>query len=369
MRESVDGHGRRGVVQFYNRLNLGDDLLVHLLLGRYRDAFAIPRTSSPSLAAVPGVKMIDRRTGRLDRVRARLTRPGNNPELSRAARSSDALVHIGGSIFIEHPGSMDHWRREAEYYAALPVPYFIVDANFGPFVSAEYPDLVRDILAGAADVCLRDIESYERFADLGNVRLAPDAGFVVERGTGGFDTDAVFSVMDLATTHGPAVAHAYERACAGMLRDRLGEGRTVCLMSFCGFQGDLAAAERILALADPAGEFRERAVVHDYRGDLGEALGILSRTRMIVGTRFHAVVVGVALGIPTLPLLYSRKTAHMLDEIGFTGDRADFTSGGGLESFAGLSASVLDAGSRARLRADAERQFAGVDGFFTRRTA
>jgi colanic acid/amylovoran biosynthesis protein len=363
-------HRRRAVVQFYNRVNLGDDLLVHILASRYRNDISITANGSTALTGLPNVSTITTRRGsaRLNRLADKvLNRPRvNHRELATAAQSHDALVHIGGSIFIERNDTQDYWEREAEYYASLPVPYFIIDANFGPYVRPEFPDLVRRILAGAADVCLRDEESFSRFSDLGNVRLAPDAGFTIQPHPSSMQTDVVFSVMDLTATHGESIARSYEAACADAVRDLVRGGRSVLLMSFCEFQRDQIAAERILALADLTGGSTDRAAIYRYTGDLDEALGILSTTGLIVGTRFHATVIGVALGIPTLPIVYSRKTSNMLDEIGFPGVRIDLLSEAWDGTLGDLAGAALGAEARTRLSVEAARQFEGLDAYLDR---
>jgi colanic acid/amylovoran biosynthesis protein len=357
---------RRAVVQFYNRQNLGDDLLVKLLVSRYDTEFALPRTASRSLSLHPGVTMIDRPMGSslVDRVRSKLSiePTRNHPELARAARERDALIHIGGSIFIEHERALPFWEREAEYYATLRRPYFIIDANFGPYRSAKFPDLIRRILGEAEDVCLRDVESYERFADLGNVRLAPDAGFTIQPTTSDTVADAVISVMDLRSTHGEATANSYERACAEAVRSLVDSGKSVCLMSFCQFQGDAAAAERIRSLAGAPRPLASEVRIYEYSGDLDDAIGVLSNAGMIIGTRFHAIVIGLALGVPTLPIVYSRKTANMLNEIGYSGPIFDLTAGN-------LAAPLLESTPQAlndveSIRTRAELQFAGTDAYF-----
>lgn len=357
---------RRAVVQFYNRQNLGDDLLVRLLVSRYDTRFALPRTASPSLSLHPGVTMIDRRKGSsfADRVRSKLSiePTRNHAELVRAAGRHDALIHIGGSIFIEHEGALAFWEREVEYYASLPVPYFIIDANFGPYRSARFPDLIRRILGEAEDVCLRDVESYERFADLGNVRLAPDAGFTVQPAISSTVADVVVSVMDLRSTHGAAVADSYEKACAEAVRGLVDSGKSVCLMSFCQFQGDAAAAERIRSRANAQGLLTGDVRIYEYSGDLDDAIGVLSNAGMIIGTRFHAIVVGFALGVPTIPIVYSRKTANMLNEIGYSGPTFDLTAGGLTMPLLECLPQVLP--DVHTIRAHAELQFAGTDGYF-----
>lgn len=38
---------------------------------------------------------------------------------------------------------------------------------------------------------------------------------------------------------------------------------------------------------------------------------------MVIGTRFHAVILGLLAGAEVLPIMYSNKTGYVLDDLGF----------------------------------------------------
>ena len=314
----------RVAIQYYDRVNLGDDLLVALLMHGRNDEFSLRFPSGhtyfsthPNVRRIRNISMWRRRMNVAGRRLLNKT-PVNNIEVLREANRSDVLVHIGGSIFIEHPQSAEHWRRERAYYAALDVPYLIIDANFGPYSSPSFPDLVGEVLAAASYVSLRDQTSFERFNHLPIVRYGVDLGFLtsevgVPSATG---SDVVVSVMDMTDRVEPEQAAAYERFIRDEIHRHVQLGRSVTMMSFCLHQGDLTAIERIHdKIAEPA---REAVRVYSYRGDLEEALGLLKAAEWVVGTRLHASVIGLALGKRVLPVSYSQKTDEVLAGVGYT---------------------------------------------------
>lgn len=357
----------KAVVQYYNRSNAGDDLLVRVLVDRFEGGqFLVPtRDGNSSLAdrgnVTPLTRSFARRGVEFLQHRVPALRSGkNNVQLERASRNADALIHIGGSIFIEHPNSQDHWKRERDYYRRLRVPYYILDANFGPFISESYPSLVKDILAGAADVCVRDEATFNRFQDLANIRLAPDAAFATPsppRGERAESTVSI-SVMSFSKTE-PERHAAYEAQLAAFVRERVRAGQAVRLLSFCAFQGDLDAAQRIRQSANLSENETSRVSVHDYRGDLDALLSEIADSDLIVGTRFHATVLGLTFGVPTLPIAYSAKTTNMLRSIGVESGAQSLASGHELD-LDPSRAVMLSVGERAALRRAADGQFDGL---------
>ncbi|GAA1982752.1 polysaccharide pyruvyl transferase family protein [Microbacterium pumilum] len=319
----------RVLIRFYDRANLGDDLLVYLLASRFANTFTVllrePCKALEDLDNVVVRRADSARRSVLSRLKRRLTGRGPrlHADLERASRSNDVLVYIGGSIFIEHPGKLDTWKRERDHYRALGIPYFIIDANFGPYLSDEYPEIVRDILSGADDVCFRDSYSRDVFADVPAVRSAIDVGFLtpVPTRSPAEHADVVISMIDTRERFDAAAADAYEAAMAGIAERTVRSGSRVCLMSFCSYQGDDQAAERIRARLSP--DVAAHVFRHDYVGDLEEALAIIACSQTVIGARFHAVVLGLAFGKAVLPIAYSKKTVDTLTDIGYGGTIVD----------------------------------------------
>ena len=91
----------------------------------------------------------------------------------------------------------------------------------------------------------------------------------------------------------------------------------VTLMSFCKEQGDEKAIESILQKTD------EEVDTYYYRGNTDEALEVLGSSNIIIGSRLHANILGMALGKTIIPMIYDKKIANILREVGFDGVMID----------------------------------------------
>ncbi len=88
-------------------------------------------------------------------------------------------------------------------------------------------------------------------------------------------------------------------------------------MSFCKEQGDEKAIESILQKTD------EEVDTYYYRGNTDEALEVLGSSNIIIGSRLHANILGMALGKTIIPMIYDKKIANILREVGFDGVMID----------------------------------------------
>ena len=50
-------------------------------------------------------------------------------------------------------------------------------------------------------------------------------------------------------------------------------------------------------------------------GNIEEALNTIADSQLVVGGRFHANIIGLCLGKSILPVLYSDKTLHVLEDM------------------------------------------------------
>jgi colanic acid/amylovoran biosynthesis protein len=49
----------------------------------------------------------------------------------------------------------------------------------------------------------------------------------------------------------------------------------------------------------------------------------IAQSEFVVATRFHATILALAAGRPVLPVVYSDKTLHVLEDLGFDGGVID----------------------------------------------
>lgn len=351
----------------YWQQNLGDDLFVDRICERYPQVYfygACSRRTSQAFESLPNF----RRVPRFARVDALLGRAGLTPMLGswveRLYKSRcDAVVNIGGSIFMEREG----WRqRMAALRArfASGKPTFVIGSNFGPFSDPEYLDAMKALLKGAADICLRDKASAELLRDLPNCRYAPDVVLSMDETEIEHHNTAVLSVIDLERR--PELhAHslAYTTKLADIAEACVEDGMDVVLMGFCKNERDGEAIERLSrTLASRLDRDQVRTYIYD--GNLREALALLSSASIIVATRFHAMILAWVFGKRVLPISYSEKMQHVIQDAGFPGLWTRLEDLGELDpssTVRGLTA--MDAFELAELRVQAQEQFMGLDLF------
>lgn len=303
----------------YDRRNLGDDLFVEHIAGRYPNAQLYIWSGAENEAtygSIPNLKRIDP-DSRLVQLLRKL-----RPSLVARYRAwlenrCDAVVYIGGSIFMEYP----NWEQICTWwdYEAKNRPFYVLGANFGPYHTEAYRQKMEDIFCNCRDVCFRDKYSASLFS--GVVRQAPDILFGYPMPQVDVNPEQVFlSVIDC---EGRDEAHdlsrfdeGYVRRMAELLKQLLAEGKQPILASFCQVEGDERGIRKIL---DALGG-REGIRILRYNGtNRKEMVTVLAQSGLVVGTRFHAVVLALAAGRPVIPVLYSDKTKHMLEDLGFDG--------------------------------------------------
>ena len=307
----------------YMQQNLGDDLLVRMLCERFSDVefhAECNERSATAFSALGNFRRMSRLPRRLDAALAKMRIPLHVDRwfAARALRRCVAVVNIGGSIFIQG----DDWRarmaaRRARF--ASGKPSFVIGANFGPYSDDDFLREMRDVLKGSRDLCLRDRYSVDLLDDLGNVRYAPDVVLSLPPIECEAGKTAVISVIDLESRPDlRAHSTAYTAALVEMVEACNRAGLEVVLMGFCEYERDGDATRRVLdALGGAGGSARVRA--YSYRGDVDEALLLIASASLVVATRFHAMILAWAFGVPVLPVSYSEKTAQVIQDMAFPG--------------------------------------------------
>ena len=87
----------------------------------------------------------------------------------------------------------------------------------------------------------------------------------------------------------------------------------------------------------------------------------MEKAEIIVGTRFHANVIGFAMHKKVIPVIYNDKTRNLLDEIHFEGSSIDIEKDIYPDVSQLLSNEPLSPGLIAQLKTDAQKQFSGLD--------
>jgi len=299
--------------------NLGDDLFFHIIANRYpnHQFYAmIHGDHADAYKGVSNVKVLPQTKllRGLDKVLFKLS-----PSMSLYAQKGkkmDASILIGGSMFIE----MYDDGYDLKRLRAMPQNrkgLYIMGINFGPHKTQGYLDACREYLATATDVCFRDATSYGLFSDLPNTRCGSDIVFGIEAICPRAEEKrnvCVISVMDFGANPALAPYEAdYLAFVTDMIRHQHAQGREVELVSFCAWEGDERAMEKILARCDDPDKVR----LLKYDGqNWRQVCRHISSAACMVASRFHSVVLGLAWGVPTLAISYSNKTVQLLKDMG-----------------------------------------------------
>ena len=312
-------------IKGYFKNNLGDDLFFKILSSRYNNEFFA--VCSPKYNYFNRYNNIIFNKSYIIyyfyRILERILKKKNYMEKSKLS-DIDVIVNIGGSIFIENKSSgICELKNQFDFYKNRP--YFILGSNFGSYINEFYKEFIKNnLFACAKDVCFRDFKSFNMFKDLPNVRVAPDIVFSLDTSSIKITNSKkiIISVIDCSSRFSEDIVSKYEQTIIDIIYYFDNLGYTIILMSFCKFEGDEVAIEKIINKIDKS-KLKRDLEEYFYNGNINGALDIIGDSQIIFGSRFHANILGLLLGITIFPIAYSDKTVNVLNDIGFEGKIID----------------------------------------------
>lgn len=292
----------------YLEKNFGDDLFVKIIVDRYKNHTFYAISNS--------YKTRDNLQIYKNTLKMRIL---NKLGLKEKVyiNSKDISVSIGGSMYIEGLSPIERKKIYGNN------PYYILGSNFGPYKTEEFYKKGYELFKNAEDVCVRDKYTYNLFKDLPNVRYAPDIVFTLDTSKIKISEEkkAIISVIDCENKLGKQYQEKYENMIKEMIKFFIDNGYKVALMSFCKRENDEIAIERILN--NLAENTKQQVQKYFYDGNVEEALNYFAQSQIIVGTRFHANILGLLLRKTVIPVIYSNKTTEFLKDIKFEGKTID----------------------------------------------
>lgn len=323
---------KRVFVYYYDKINLGDDLFVRFLADRYPGVRFYIWTDGrnietfrdvPNISVVAGDGPITKFLGRL--------RDSFPPRYKTFLENRCRVhVYIGGSIFMEYPT----WRYFVQWwqYRADKFRFYALGANFGPYRTEEYREKMEASFAYMQDVCFRERYSCGLFPRNQAVRYAPDIllAYPMPRTEPG-KKQVFVSMIDCASRGKDSELYAcedrYIENMAAVLTGYLQDSYQVVLAGFCRDQGDMRGVQKVYDRLPRQWQGQVRCLAYEGT-NTEQVLKELAQSAYVIATRFHATVLALAAGRPVLPLIYSDKTKHLLEDIGFTGLRLDLREEG-----------------------------------------
>lgn len=352
-------------IKAFAHLNFGDDLFVKILCERYPNTkfyISCSRFTDTPFENVHNLTIMNRRhfKGMIIQNTKRLM---NKMKLD-INFPFDAQVYIGGSIFIEP----DDWDESHKYYLELEsekigkkIPYYIIGSNFGPYCSKKFVDLHHNYFKyDVQDICFRDIQSYNLFSNLRNVRYAPDVVCSYEIPKEEKKNIVLISCIynDKREGLGFFSNEQYISKMAEICEQYIKMGKEIVLLSMCNEQKDNITCKEINK------RLRKKAKVVEYQGDIEQILHLFAVSEYIIATRFHAMILAWITKTPVFPISYNTKTINVINDYQFIGQYCK------IEAFGNSSFSKIDQNRKEnyvfsidQIRKDAERQFEALDKF------
>ena len=312
-------------IHAYMANNLGDDLMVRILCRRYpkvKFLLIADEKYKKIFGDIDNLEVFtaqDKKVIRWDHFwkKVKHTDDGFRKML---IKTSDAVIHIGGSAFVQHFDDYSAFYNTDATLRRLSKRMYLVGANFGPYTDENYYKQYYNLFEQYDGVTFRDAYSHRLFSSLPNVRCAPDVVFNYRPDK---VTDSVrvqkqvlFSVIRMDWRGGKYAINQYEEPykefMVKLAKTYLSRGYKVLFVSFCEGQGDLQAIQEICT--NLSEEDRKHTTIYSYGDHIEECVALFDESEVIVGTRFHSIILGWLKNKKVLPIVYDNKTRNILKD-------------------------------------------------------
>lgn len=318
---------RKSVMVYgYYAINLGDDMFLEKLITRYPDTMFFVysvyfceeyRAFFERFDNVKFYSTEDSFVQRVNKIGQKF-KINDLFELLLLKRSS-ATVHIGGSIYQQVGDyNLDYKirRRRKQPFK----PFYSISCNFGPHQTQEFMAKWSKQFKKFKDICFRDKYSYNLFSSFKNVRYAPDVLFShkCENASeqSGSVAISVYNPFSPGRNLPPQISESYLDAMIKTVCDLVSHGKKVTLLGFCAFEGDGVFLHDLIERLPEDARLKIEAINYTLQTK-EQTLNALSSAEYVIGTRLHSVILGIAMNKKVLPIVYSKKTDYILNDMGF----------------------------------------------------
>ncbi|MPQ38230.1 hypothetical protein GC249_10415 [Lactobacillus plantarum] len=302
----------------YWRKNAGDDLFLNILCKRYpqwKFVISADNKDADSFRQLDNLKVIHR--GLIVRIITHFSWKLFHMTFEDlyARFFFKNQIEIGGSIFQE----TSDWEKQLDRRlrrTRFTSNYLVIGSNFGPVKTDLFLSSYQKFLT-QSKIVFRDNYSKDLFNNP-DVKVAPDVVFSlkkyfnVERNNTGRKYVAI-SMIDLTgRVEDKNIVSQFEKKIAQTIHFYLQKKYGVVMMAFCEKEKDLESIQRVCSMLNDIDKIKIEIYVHHR---IEKTLQVINAASKIIATRFHAYIIGLTLGKEVLPIVYSEKTRHTLDDI------------------------------------------------------
>ena len=308
----------------YTRKNLGDDLLIRLVCNDNKDKqFCIlaDEDYKEIFKDIKNLEIMSEEFKTLEKLKENQEAyyVAHEQIYDALAKKCDVFLYVGGSIFIEwsHASLVGLKKLKSEFIRFKHS--YIIGANFGPHKTKDFFDYLHDeIIPNLTHISFRDLESYNLFKDLDNVKYAPDIVFTL-------DSPAAYKkkkelgislVHHLEREQLKLNYNTYLESVLKFAGKYIKNDYTIRLLSFCTYEkDDIVITDFLEKMTE---EEKSSVKIEHYNGNIDEFLDLFSSFDTVVATRFHAIVLGMKYSCKLFPICYSNKAINMLSDLNIT---------------------------------------------------
>lgn len=318
---------KRILLKFYMDVNLGDDLMVNMLLERFPHTdFYIHTKNTLSLdifSKYPNLKLLEK--GYLQAITGKM--------------KFDAYMVIGGSVLDYNSFiGLCYQIKEVLFGTLLAfkrTKTVVIGANTTSFAKSWYSLLCRLVFVLRIKllslITVRDLFTYEKIKKYGKskTRFYPDIVFGYQQ------TDAVSVDNPEPTAKTLGISVFYNRASAQKdirIYRKIAEIANAYLrkgnrrVTLFGFDTDNSNDSYAVLQVYRMLERKDKADMVLYYGDSSDFLKKFKRCDAFITVRFHALVLALKLRVPFIPIIYANKTQNLLTDLDYKGISYDFAS-------------------------------------------
>jgi len=110
-------------------------------------------------------------------------------------------------------------------------------------------------------------------------------------------------------------------------------------------------------------KLKDKINIYNYKDNIIEALNVMADSQIIVGSRFHANILGLVLQKTIIPIAYSDKTINVLKDMNFKGKIFDIRDMDSFDVNILTDEDLLYKFDTSSLKLSAEEQFKKLDEF------